>query len=188
MHRLPAAILIGTLATACSDSPTSPSRGGGRFLVRVSGGSLPNAQALLVTFARVRAVTTSGAVVDVPFPGGSGQFTCDFKKLQSSESEIAVGALTPGDYAGVRLQMQSATLYLDNPTADAACGASLRAPSGRAAPMTLTPDEVSLTSRFSVKDNGDTTMRIGLNPEQSIRLNGNGSYTFAPMMAVLSAN
>jgi hypothetical protein len=31
-------------------------------------------------------------------------------------------------------------------------------------------------------------MRIGLNPEQSIRLNGNGSYTFAPMMAVLSAN
>ena len=35
-------------------------------------------------------------------------------------------------------------------------------------------------------ENGDTTMRIGLNSEQSVRLNGHGSYTCAPTMAVLS--
>jgi hypothetical protein len=188
MKKVSAAILIGVLATACSDSPTSPSQGGGRFIVRLSGSSLPNAQALLVTFARVRAVTTSGAVTEVPFPNGAAQFTCDLKKLQSSDGEIAVGAITPGDYAGVNLQIQSATLYLDNSISEAACGASLRMPSGRSSPMTVTPGEVSLPSRFSVKQTGDTTMRVGLNTEQSIRLNGNGSYTFAPTLAVLGVS
>jgi class 3 adenylate cyclase len=188
MKQIPAAILCGVIAlaaVACGDSPTSPSEGG-RLIVRLSGSSISAGQALLVTFARVRAVTTSGAGVAVPFPNGASQFTCDLKKLQSSDGEIALGTLVPGDYAGLELQIQSATLYLDNSISEAACGASLRTPSGRAAVMAVAPSDVPLSSRFTVTDNGDTTMRIGLNTEQSVRLNGNGSYTFAPTMSVLS--
>ena len=92
----------------------------------------------------------------------------------------------------VRLSASSlpggATLYLDNSISEAACGASLRVPSGRAAAMAVTPSEVPLATRFHVDENGDTTMRIGLNTEQSVRLNGNGSYTFAPTVAVLSVS
>ena len=190
MKRVAAVILCGMVAStagACGDSPTSPSPGG-RFIVRLSGGSLPTGQALLVTFARVRAVGTSGAAFDVPFPNGASQFTCDLKKLQSSDGEIAIGTVPPGDYGGVRLQILSATFYLDNSISDAACGASLRTPSGRAAVMAVTPSDVSLANRFTVDENGDTTIRIGVNTEQSVRLNGNGSYTFAPTMTVLSVD
>jgi len=186
-----AAILIGTIGlftAACGDSPTSPSQGGSRFVLRLSDSSLRGGQALFVTFARVRAQRSSGGWVDVPFPGGAAQFTCDLKKLQASDGEIAVGSLPPSPYTEVRLQIQSATLYLDNSTSEPACGANLRAPSGRAAPMTVTPNEVSLASQFRVEETGDTTMRIGLNTEQSVRLNGDGSYTFAPTIAVLSVS
>ena len=177
--------VIALTAAACGDSPTSPSQRG-RLIVRLSASSSSGGQALLVTFARVRAAGTSGAPFDVAFPNGASQFTCDLKKLQSSDGEIAIGTVPPGDYAEVRLQIQSATLYLDNSISEPACGASLRVPSGRAAAMAVTPTEVPLATRFHVDENGDTTMRIGLNTEQSVRLNGNGSYTFAPTVAVLS--
>lgn len=190
MKQYAAAILICAIAfttAACGDSPTSPSQSG-RLIVRLSASSFPGGQALLVTFARVRAAGTSGAAFDVAFPNGASQFTCDLKKLQSSDGEIAIGTLRPGDYAEVRLQIQSATLYLDNSISEAACGASLRVPSGRAAAMAVTPNEVPLATRFHVDENGDTTMRIGVNTEQSVRLSGNGSYTFAPSVAVLSVS
>jgi hypothetical protein len=188
MKQIAAAILFGAVAltAACSDSPTSPSQGS-RFVLRLSGSSLGSGQALFVTFARVRAQRSSGGMVDVPFPGGAAQFMCDLKKLQSSDGEIAVGALPPSQYTEVRLQIQSATLYLDNSTSEPACAASLRAPSGRSASMTVSPSEVSLASQFRMEENGDTTMRIGVNTEQSVRLNG-GSYTFAPAIAVLSVS
>ena len=187
MTKISAAILIGVLATACGDdSPTAPSQGS-RLVVRLSASSLQAGQALFVTFGRVRAQRSSGGFVDVPFTGGAAQFTCDLKKLQASDGEIAVGALPPSHYTEVRLQVQSATLYLDNSTSEPACGASLRAPSGRTAPMTVTPSEVALASQFRVEETGDTTMRIGVNTEQSVRLNG-GSYTFAPTLAVLSVS
>jgi hypothetical protein len=189
MEQYAAAILFGAIAltAACSDSPTSPSEGGSRFVLRLSGSSLRGGQALFVTVVRVRALRSSG-FVDVPFPGGAAQFTCDLKTLQSSDGEIASGSLPPSPYTEVRLQIQSATLYLDNSTSEPACGASSRAPSGRAAPMTVTPSEVSLASQFRIEENGDTTMRIGVNPEQSVRQNGDGSYTFAPAIAVLSVS
>ncbi len=188
MTRVTAAIaLAAALTAACGDdSPTAPSQGS-RLVVRLSASSLGSGQALFVTFARVRAQRSSGGSVDVPFPGGAAQFTCDLKKLQASDGEIAVGALPPSQYTEVRLQIQSATLYLDNSTSEPACGVTLRAPSGRAAPMTVTPNEVSLASQFRVDETGDTTMRIGVNTEQSVRLNG-GSYAFAPSMTVLNVS
>ena len=189
MKQISAAFLIGVTAftTACGTSPTSPSQGG-RLVLRLSGSSLAAGQALFVTFVRVRAQRSPGGLVDVPFPGGAAQFTCDLRKLQASDGEIAVGALPPSQYTDVRLQIQSATLYLENSTSEPACGATLRAPSGRAAPMTVAPSEVSLASQFRIEENGDTTMRIGVNTEQSVRLNGDGSYTFAPAIAVLGVS
>jgi hypothetical protein len=189
MMRLLTAVLVGPLAlaaTACGDSPTSPSSDG-RFVLRLSASTYSAAPAVLVTFTRVRALSSSGSAMDVPLPGGAAQFTCDLRRLQASDGEIAVGTLPPGDYGEVRLQIQSATLYLDNPS-DTACAANFRVPSGRAVSMSVTPNEVSLNRTFRLEAGTDTAMRIALNSEQTIRAGGGGTFTFQPVLTILSVS
>jgi hypothetical protein len=189
MKQTLAAILVGATAltaTACGDSPTSPSQGS-RFFLRLSASAFQSAPAALVTFTRVRATHASGGATDVALPNGAAQFTCDLRKLQTSDGEIAVGALPPGDYSEVRLTVQSATLYLDNPTT-VACAADFRVPSGRSTPISGTPSEIVVNRTFRVEAGADTIMRIALNSEQSIRAGGGGSYTFQPLVTVLSVN
>jgi hypothetical protein len=177
---------IAVVTTACGESPTSPSSDG-RFVLRLSASAYSAAPAVLVTFTRVRALGSSGGVTDVPLAGGATQFTCDLRRLQASDGEIAVGALPPGDYGEVRLQIQSATLYLDNPS-DTACAANFRIPGGRAVPMSVTPTEIGLNRSFRHEAGTDTAMRIALNSEQTIRAVGGGSYTFQPVLTILSVS
>jgi hypothetical protein len=187
MRRRLAAMFVGAAAlaaTACGDSPTSPSSDG-RFVLRLSASTYSAAPAVLVTFTRVRALSSSGNAMDVPLPGGATSFTCDLRRLAANDGEIAVGALPTGNYGEVRLQIQSATLYLDN-AADTACAANFRIPSGRAVPMTLTPNEVSLNRTFRLEAGTDTAMRIALNSEQTIRAAGGGAFTFQPVLTILS--
>ena len=189
MKQLFAAILVGATAltvTACGDSPTSPSQGS-RFYLRLTSSPFQSAPAVLVAFANVRVLRASGGWTDVALPSGAAQFTCDLRRLQTSDGEIAVGALPPGDYAEVRLLVQSATLYLDNPST-VACASDFRAPSGRSTPVTGTPSEIVVNRSFRVDAGADTIMRIALNSEQSIRASGGGSYTFQPVLTVLSVN
>jgi hypothetical protein len=182
---LTSALAIGT--AACGDSPSSPSSSGGRLVVRLSASTFGSAPAVLVTFSRVRALRSGGASTDVPLPNGAAQYTCDLRRLQQNDGEIAVGALAPGDYSEVRLTVQSATLYLDNPST-MACAANFVVPSGRATPMSGTPSEVVLSRAFHVEATADTAMRIAMNSEQSIRATGGGAYTFQPVITVLSVN
>lgn len=187
MKWVPAITLLGAIAcftTACGDSPTAPSSDG-RFVLRLSASAYSPAPAVLVTFTRVRVFSSSGATTDVPLQGGATQFTCDLRRLQASDGEIAVGALAGGDYGEVRLQIQSATLYLDNPS-DTACAANFRIPSGRSVPMSVTPSEVSLNRTFHHEAGTDTAMRIALNSEQTIRAASGGAYTFQPVLTILS--
>jgi hypothetical protein len=189
MKWVPAVTLLGAItftAPACGDSPTSPSSDG-RFVLRLSASAYSAAPAVLVTFTRVRVLGSSGGATDVPLPGGAAQFTCDLRRLQASDGEIAVGAVPPGDYGEVRLQIQSATLYLDNPS-DTACAANFRIPGGRAVAMSVTPSEVGLNRTFHLEAGTDTAMRIALNSEQTIRAGSNGSYTFQPVLTILSVN
>ena len=184
------ALLLGVVAlaaVACGDSPSSPSSSGSRFFLRLTDSKYGAAPAVLVTFSGVRAFRTPGDWTAVPLQNGAAQFTCDLRKLQSSDGEIAVGPLPPGRYSEVRLRIQSATLYLDN-ASDFTCTANVRVPGGRATPMTVVPAEVVLANEFRVEAAADTTMRVGLNSESSIRAGSDGSYTFQPVITVLSVN
>jgi len=181
-------LVVALVSTACGDSPSSPSSATSpRFNLRLTASSFSGGQALLVTFARVRAFRSPGDFTDVALTGNASQFTCDLKKLQSTDGEIAVGPLPNGRYTEVRVQIQSATLYLDNPSPDI-CTASVRTPSGRTAPIALSPGEIVISREFSMEGGTDTTMRIGLNTEQSVRAASNGSYTFTPTVSVLSVS
>ena len=92
-----------------------------------------------------------------------------------------------GDYSEVRLTVQSATLYLDNPST-AACAANFTVPSGRSTPTSGTPSEIVLSRPFRVETSGDTAMRIAVNSELSIQATGGGAYAFQPVVTVLSVN
>ena len=191
MKHLSMAIILVAIAvgsTACSDSPSSPSSSNsGRLNLRLTASSFAGGQALLVTFARVRAFRSPGDFTDVALPGNAAQLTCDLKKLQSTDGEIAVGPLPNGRYTEVRVQIQSATLYLDSPSVDI-CAANARTPGGRTAPVALSPGEIVIPREFRVEGGADTTIRIGLNTEQSIRPASGGSYTFTPIVSVLSVS
>ena len=191
MKRVSTAILFVALAgvsAACGDSPASPSSANSaRFNLRLTASSFPGGEAILVTFTRVRAFRSPGDFTDVALPGNAAQLTCDLKKLQSTDGEIAVGPLPSGRYTEVRVLIQSATLYLDSPSVDI-CAANARTPGGRAAAMALNPGEIVISREFRVDNGADTTIRIGLNTEQSIRASSGGSYTFTPIVSVLSVS
>jgi hypothetical protein len=188
MKPLAACLLVAAVcATACSDSPTSPSNGA-RLVVRLTDSPYSGGRALFVTFSRVRASRAAGGAVDVPCANGASSIPCDLKKLNTIDGELASGAVGTGQYSDVRLTIQSANLYLDNPSIDAACGTSLRAPSGRVAPIAIANSEVVVSRSFEMTTTSDVVMRLALNSEQSIRLNGDGSYSFQPVLTVLSVN
>jgi hypothetical protein len=188
MKWVPAIALIGALgAAACGESPSSPSSTDARFVLRLSASSFGTAPAVLVTFSRVRAIRSSGGSTDVALTGNAAQYTCDLRRLQQSDGEIAAGTLAAGDYSEVRVTVQSATIYLDN-TSSVACAANLTSPGGRSTAISGTPTDVVLSRAFRMDAGTDTAMRIALTSEQSIRATGGGAFTFQPVVTVLSVN
>jgi hypothetical protein len=189
MRRLSAALLIGalTMAAACDDSPSSPSSTDGRFVLRLNTSTFGAAPAVLITFSRIRAFRASGGSVDVAFPSNAGQYMCDVRRLQQNDGEIASGVLPAGEYSEVRVNVQSVVLYQDN-ASNAACAATITAPSGRATVMSGAPTEVVISRSFRMETGRDTTMRVALNSEQSFQPGGGGAYAFQPVVTVLSVN
>lgn len=198
MRHLCAIVLSGAVALAafaCSDSPASPSAAsssstsanGGRLFVRFSAAPLAQAKAVLVTFSRIRIYRGSPTdFTDLPLSTG-GQYTCDLNKL-TSEAEISVSAVPAAAYSQVGLTLQSATVYIDNPTANAPCAASIPAPGGRSAALAVPAGEIALPRNFDVKAGVDTVMRLNFNTEQSIRVAGANSFTLTPVFSVLSVS
>ena len=207
MRHLCAVVLSGAVAlaaSACSDSPAAPSgtttgtstgtpnsspipANNGRLLVRLSAAPLPQGKAVLVTFSRIRIYRGSPTdFTDVALSGGV--VTCDVNRL-SSDAEIAASAVPAAGYSQVGLVVQGATVYVDNETATSSpCAASIPAPGGRSAALTIPAGEVALPRNFDVRAGVDTIMRLGFNAEQSIRLVGTNSFTYTPVFSVLSVS
>ena len=203
MRHLCAVVLSGAVAlavSACSDSPASPSgtstgtsnpssipANNGRLLVRLMAAPLPQGKAVLVTFSRIRIYRGSPTdFTDVALSGG--QVTCDVNRL-TSDAEIAASAVPGAAYSQVGLIVQSATVYVDNETAASSpCAASIAAPGGRSAALTIPAGEIALPRNFDVRTGVDTIMRLSFNAEQSIRLVGTNSFTFTPVFSVLSVS
>jgi len=203
MRHLCAVVLSGAVAlaaSACSDSPASPSgtpsgtstpssnpANNARLLVRLSAAPLPQGKAVLMTFSRLRIYRGSPTdFTDVALSGG--QITCDMNRL-TSDAEIAASAVPGAAYSQVGLVVQSATVYVDNETASSSpCAASIPAPGGRSAALTIPSGEIALPRNFDVRTGVDTVMRLSFNAEQSIRLVGTNSFTFTPVFSVLSVS
>ena len=181
-----AAFAVG--AAACSDSPSSPSLTGGNFNLRMRDTPFTDAKAVLVTFSSVRAHRSDSDWTVVPFVNSATTRTCDLKKLETSEDVIGSAGLPDGHYTQVRLVVQSATLYLDNPSTGPACATTITPPAGASAPVEIPSGEVKLNRGFDITSSSAMTMLLDFDGNQSIHVTGNGRYMMTPVITILSVN
>jgi hypothetical protein len=153
--------------------------------VRLHAEPYAQAKAVLVTFSRVRIYRGSPTnFTDTTFASGSGQITCDLNKL-AGDAEIVTSIVPGAAYSQIGLVIQSATAYIDNPT-NTTCAASIPAPGGRSSALTVPAGEIALPRNFDAKAGADTIVRLNFNTDQSLRVTGENSFSFTPVMSVLS--
>jgi len=182
------------IAVACAlslgcGSDTGPSGTSGTMRMMLTDSPFTDAKSLLITFSEVdahKSDATEGSWSKLPFAGGGTTRTCDLKKLQAAQDVLGTGPLLTGHYTQVRLVVSSAVIYFDNATTGDACAASIAAPTGRSADVTIPSGEVKLNREFDVSSGAPTTMLLDFDGDKSVRETGNGQYMMSPVIAVLS--
>ena len=170
----------------CAGSSTSPT-GNNTLTVMLKDTPFSDAKALFVTFSTVSVHASGAGFVTVPFSGGASTRTCDLKKLTSAQDVLGTGPLTAGHYTQIRLVVATATIYFANPsTGSTACAASLTAPAGNSAPVTIPSGEVILNREFDVTSTAATTITLDFNGDQSVKETGNGTFMMTPVISVVS--
>jgi hypothetical protein len=189
MRRILLLVLVAMLgAAACDSSPSNPSGQSATFNLRLTDSPFSDARAVLVTFSEVTAHRSESDWTKVPFAGGATSRTCDLKKLQNSEDILGTGPLPPGEYTQVRLVVQSARLYFDNPADGPACAATITAPAGRMSDLRIPSGEVKLNRGFTLAADATTTMLIDFDGDRSIHQTGNGTYMMSPVIGITRIN
>jgi hypothetical protein len=148
-----------------------------------------DAKSLLVTFSEVdahKSDTAEASWSKVPFAAGATSRTCDLKKLQTAQDVLGTGPLATGHYTQVRLVVSSATIYFDNAATGDACAATVAAPAGRSANVTIPSGEVKLNREFDVSSATTTTMVLDFDGDKSVRETGNGQFMMSPVISVVS--
>jgi hypothetical protein len=177
------------LLSACGDSPTAPSVGGthGTLNVRITDGPYSDARALLVTFTDVRVHRNDDAWITLPFVESAGSRTCDLKKLANGAQDVlGVGALAPGHYDQIRIDVAAATIYFDNKSDGPACATRIAAPLGRNEPVTIPSGTVRLNREFDLASDSARTMVLDFDGDKSVHATGNGRFMMQPVITVVS--
>jgi len=169
---------------ACSDSPSSPSSTSANFHLRLTDSPFSDARAVLVTFSEVTAHRTDSDWTKLPFAGAATTRTCDLKKLEGAEDALGTGPLPPGSYTQIRLVVQSAKLYFDNPSVGPACAPAITVPAGATADLRIPSGEVKLNRGFTLAPDRTTTMVIDFDGDKSIHQTGNGTYMMSPVIGI----
>src|SRR5207253_2756755 len=124
----------------------------------------------------------------LPFAGGATTRTCDLKKLATAQDVLGTGALAAGHYTQVRLVVTSAVLYFDNASSGPACASSIPVPAGKSADIGVSSGDVKLNREFDVTATGATTILVDFNGDESVKQQGNGTYSMSPVIAVVSVS
>ena len=189
MRLIPVLIAVVLLSgVACGGSSTSPSPSPTNGVtVMLTDSPFADAKALLVTFSTVSVHMSGGDFVTVPFSGGATTRTCDLKKLTAAQDVLGTGALAAGHYTQIRLLVASAAIYFDNTSSNqTACAASIPAPAGRRAAVTIPSGEVILNREFDVTSTTVKTITLDFDGDRSIKETGNGSFMMTPVVSVVS--
>jgi hypothetical protein len=174
------------LASACGGSSSTAPSGTARLNVRITDSPFSDARAFLVTFTEVSANRDDEGWQTLRFGDGASSRTCDLKKLQGAQDVLGTGALPAGHYEQIRLQVSTAALYFDAPSAGPACGPSIGAPGGRSAPVTIPSGVVRLNREFDLTTGNATTIVLDFDGDKSVHETGNGRFMMQPVISVVS--
>jgi hypothetical protein len=94
--------------------------------------------------------------------------------------------MAQGHYTQLRLTVSAATLYFDNPSVGPACAATIAAPAGASAPVTVSSGTVILNREFDLTTDDVTTILLDFDGDGSIIQTGAGAYRMTPVIAVVS--
>jgi len=183
------ALVVTLLAAGCGSSPTSPSASGGTLRVMLKDSPFTEAKSLLVTFSELsvhRSDQPDDTWTKLTFANSASSRTCDLKKLQTTQDVLGTGALTTGHYTQIRLTVSSAKLFFDNAASGNACDATITAPGGRSADVTIPSGEVKLNREFDVSSSGATTITLDFDGDRSVRETGSGQFMMSPVITVVS--
>jgi hypothetical protein len=190
MRRTLLALVAMTALTsiACGDSPSAPA-GTALLSMKLTDSPYSDAQAVLVTFSSVSVHRDGSAFTTIPFADGATSRTCDLKKLENGAEDIlgTVG-LPSGDYTQIRLMVASAVLYFGNPSVGPACAATIAAPLGNSAMVTIPSGDIRLNRPFSLAADTATTILLDFDGDRSIRETSAGVYSMAPVITVANVS
>ena len=178
-------VAVTLMAVACDSSPTVPGNAGTLNLM-LKDTPFSDAKALLVTFSTVSAHVSGGDFTTLPFSGSASSRTCDLKKLTTAQDVLGTGPLATGHYTQLRLVVSSASLYFDNASTGTACAATIAAPAGRLASVTIPSGDLRLNREFDVTSNVVTTILLDFDGDQSVKETGNGNFMMTPVITVVS--
>lgn len=122
----------------------------------------------------------------LPFSPASPSRTCDLKKLTGAQDVLGTGPLPTGHYTQIRLVVQSATVYFDNPSSGPACAPSVAPPAGNSAPLEIPSGKIKLNREFDVTSGNVTTITLDFDGDRSINQTGSGKFIMKPVIAVVS--
>ena len=203
---LPVLLLIPLAvgAAGCSDStgnPVSPTSvtfqrdaalgvSTGTLSVMMTDTPFSDAMAVFVTIAEASVHRTGGGWQALPLEGGA--ITCDLKQLEGPVDLLGGGTLPAGKYTQIRLTIDSAAIYFDNPAtlADAcAATATVDEPLGLRGTVTVSSGVVKLNRPFNVPAGGTTAILLDFDGDRSIRRMGNpNTFRMNPVIAVVGVD
>jgi hypothetical protein len=172
----------------CGGSPTSPSGTSGNFRMMMKDAPYDDAKAVLVTFTAVEVHRAGGPPTRLNFAGGGSTRTCDLKKLEAAQDLIGTASLETGQYTMIRFEVQSATVYFDNPSSGAPCQPSIEPPAGRSEAAHVASGEMRINRNFDVQANGETTMLVDFDGRQSLTGSVLGRLVLTPVIVVVSVD
>lgn len=201
-------VLVAAGGFGCNQStenPASPSTtsgsegpgpaGTGVLSVRLTDSPFSDAEAVLGTFSEVSVHRAETGWETLPLAGAAGERTCDLKQLMGPVDVLGVAPLPAGHYTQIRLTVESATIFLENPAAGGPCAPLIAAPAGDSASVKVASGTIKLNREFTLASGGATTITLDFDGDKSIKQTGSGNgrgrgagngYIMTPVIAVQS--
>jgi len=163
--------VVGLLAAACSDSPTSPSGTGSNLRLMLTDAPAGVDQ-VNIYFTSVDAKPVGRSVEHLDLQLASNPI--DLLTLDDKVVGFAAGEVDPGEYEFVHINIDESRSYL----IENGVRKTLRVPS----------QEIKVVGGFSIDDDHVTTLTLDFDADASLNRLGNGDWMLRPVVIIAGKN
>ena len=164
------AAAIGLLATACSDSPSSPSGSGNLRLMLTDAPA--GVDQVNIFFTSVDAKPVGRSVERLTLELATNPI--DLLTLDDRVVGFATGAVDPGDYEFIHINIDQDRSYLVE--------------NGVRKPLRVPSQEIKVVGGFSIDDDHTTTLTLDFDADASLNKLGNGDWMLRPVVIITGNN